>query len=154
MKSAECCHASRASSFRLAGLDHRPRGWGWRTRTSEFGDVGRGNQALTLKCCANRSPIILAETTGLRLQTERQCRHVDAGLLASSRILPRWRYRHCGASVMTARLPSQTERALKMSHRNTPHKTKLAPTKRTKKPAKVEKVASGSTRGGTKQETV
>jgi hypothetical protein len=56
--------------------------------------------------------------------------------------------------VVTARLPSQTERILKMSHRNTPHKTKLAPTKRTKKPAKVEKVASGSTRGGTKQETV
>ena len=41
-----------------------------------------------------------------------------------------------------------------MSHRNTPHKTKLAPTKRTKKSAKVEKIASGSTRGGTKQETV
>jgi hypothetical protein len=52
-------------------------------------------------------PIFCAETTGLRLQTERQCRHVDAGLLASSRIPPRWRYRHCGASVVTARVPSQ-----------------------------------------------
>ena len=41
-----------------------------------------------------------------------------------------------------------------MSHRNTPSKTKVAPAKRAKKSAKVEKVASGSTRGGTKQETV
>ena len=29
------------------------------------------------------------------------------GLWASSRILPRWRYRHCGASVVTAFMPSQ-----------------------------------------------
>ena len=41
-----------------------------------------------------------------------------------------------------------------MSHRNTPSKTKVAPAKRAKKSAKVEKVASGSIRGGTKQETV
>jgi hypothetical protein len=41
-----------------------------------------------------------------------------------------------------------------MSHRNTPSKTKVAPAKRAKKPAKLEKVASASTRGGTKQETV
>jgi hypothetical protein len=41
-----------------------------------------------------------------------------------------------------------------MSHRNTPGKTKIAPAKRAKKPAKNGKVASGSTRGGTKQETV
>ena len=41
-----------------------------------------------------------------------------------------------------------------MSHRNTPRKTKIAPAERAKKPAKLEKVASGSTRGGTKQETV
>ena len=41
-----------------------------------------------------------------------------------------------------------------MSHRNTPSKTKGAPAKRAKKPAKLEKGASGSTRGGTKQETV
>jgi hypothetical protein len=41
-----------------------------------------------------------------------------------------------------------------MSHRNTPSKMKVAPAKRAKKPAKSEKVASGSTRGGTKQETV
>src|SRR5947208_15763893 len=41
-----------------------------------------------------------------------------------------------------------------MSHRNTPSKTKIAPAKRAKKPAKNGKVASGSNRGGTKQETV
>jgi len=41
-----------------------------------------------------------------------------------------------------------------MSHRNTPSKTKVAPAKRAKKPAKFEKVPSASTRGGTKQETV
>ena len=41
-----------------------------------------------------------------------------------------------------------------MSHRNTPSKTKVAPAKRAKKPARSGKVASGSTRGGTKQETV
>jgi hypothetical protein len=41
-----------------------------------------------------------------------------------------------------------------MSHRNTSSHTKVAPAKRAKKPAKKGKVASGSTRGGTKQETV
>ena len=41
-----------------------------------------------------------------------------------------------------------------MSPRNIPSKTKVAPAKRAKKPAKNGKVASGSTRGGTKQETV
>src|SRR6516225_7736818 len=41
-----------------------------------------------------------------------------------------------------------------MSQRNRPSKMKVAPTKRSKKPAKSGKVASGSTRGGTKQETV
>ena len=41
-----------------------------------------------------------------------------------------------------------------MSPRNTPTKMKVAPAKRAKKPAKNGKVASGSTRGGTKQEKV
>jgi hypothetical protein len=41
-----------------------------------------------------------------------------------------------------------------MSHRNTPSKMKVAPTKRSKKPAKSGKVGSGSTRGGTKQAMV
>jgi hypothetical protein len=41
-----------------------------------------------------------------------------------------------------------------MSHRNTRSKTKGAPAKHAKKPVKNGKVASASTRGGTKQETV
>ena len=41
-----------------------------------------------------------------------------------------------------------------MSHRNIPSKTKAARAKHAKKPAKSGKVSSGSTRGGTKQETV
>src|SRR4030081_3931606 len=41
-----------------------------------------------------------------------------------------------------------------MSPHNTPSKTKVAPAKRAKKPAKNGKVASGSTGGGTKKETV
>jgi len=41
-----------------------------------------------------------------------------------------------------------------MSHRNTPSKPKVAPAKRANKSAKKGKVASGSTRRGTKQETV
>jgi Protein of unknown function (DUF3489) len=41
-----------------------------------------------------------------------------------------------------------------MSHRNILSKTKVAPTKRAKKPARSVKVASGSTRGETKQERV
>jgi uncharacterized protein DUF3489 len=52
--------------------------------------------------------------------------------------------------VVTARVPSQPK-DLKMSHRNIPSKTKVARAKHAKKPAKG---ASGSTRGGTKQETV
>ena len=44
-----------------------------------------------------------------------------------------------------------TERSRKMSHRNTPSKTKVAPAKRAK-PAKSGKAAAGS--GRTKQETV
>jgi hypothetical protein len=40
--------------------------------------------------CFNESlAILFAQTTGLRLQTERQCCRFDEGLLASSRILPR-----------------------------------------------------------------
>ena len=41
-----------------------------------------------------------------------------------------------------------------MSHRKTPDKTKLARTKRAHKPAKPGNIRSGSTRRGTKQETV
>jgi|SRR5215510_10456807 len=41
-----------------------------------------------------------------------------------------------------------------MSQRNTPSKTKAAPAKHTNKAANTGKAVSGSTRGGTKQETV
>ena len=41
-----------------------------------------------------------------------------------------------------------------MSHRNTSSHTKVAPAKRAKKPSRNGRVASDSTRGGTKQETV
>ena len=41
-----------------------------------------------------------------------------------------------------------------MSQRNTPSKTKVAPTRREKKPAKVGKAASGSSHRKTKQDTV
>jgi hypothetical protein len=41
-----------------------------------------------------------------------------------------------------------------MLHRNTPSKSKVAPAKRAKTPARQKKVASGSTRRGTKQEAV
>ena len=41
-----------------------------------------------------------------------------------------------------------------MSHRNTSSHTKVALAKRAKKPTRNGKVASGSTRGGTKQQTV
>src|SRR5690349_14134179 len=75
---------------------------------------------------------------------------VDLASFASPWIPPHWPFRHCGASVVTARVPSQPK-DLKMSHRNIPSKTKVARAKHAKKPAKG---ASGSTRGGTKQETV
>jgi hypothetical protein len=105
--------------------------------------------------CFNESlAILFAQTTGLRLQTERQCCRFDEGLLASSRILPRGRYRHCGASVVTARVPSQPKRISKMSHRKPVNKIKGSPPKRGKKPAKPGNVTSGLARGRTKQETV
>src|SRR5262249_19852497 len=77
---------------------------------------------------SHTSPILL-ETSGLRLQTERHCRHVDTGLLALSGSPPRWRYRHCGASVVTALVPLQPKGISKMSHRNTPNKSKVVPAK-------------------------
>jgi hypothetical protein len=41
-----------------------------------------------------------------------------------------------------------------MSHRNTPTRTKVASAKRAKKAPNPKRVASGSSLGGTKQETV
>jgi hypothetical protein len=59
---------------------------------------------------------------------------------------PLWGFGGDGARAVA------TERISKMSHRNT--RPEVAPAKRAKKPAKKAKVASGSTRAGTKQETV
>jgi hypothetical protein len=56
--------------------------------------------------------------------------------------------------VVTAPDAVVTERISKMSHRKTPKKTKLAPAKRAKKPAKPGSIASGSIRGKTKQEAI
>jgi hypothetical protein len=56
--------------------------------------------------------------------------------------------------VVTARVPSQPKKDLKMSRRNISSKTKVTSAKPAKKSAQVEKVASGSTRCRTKQETV
>jgi hypothetical protein len=87
---------------------------------------------------------------------ERHCRHAEirAGL-ALSGILPRWRWCHCGASVVTAPGAVATEKDPKMSHGKTPTKTEVARAKsRAKRPAKPGTIPSGSTRGGTKQEAV
>ena len=131
----------------------------WKTEVFELQNretLRSGEQAFTLKGCANRrASIFIAETTGLRLRTERQCRHVDAGLFGPSlrdpaplAIPPLWGFGGDGAFAVA------TERISKMSHRNTPSKTKVAPAKRAKKPANCGNAASGSTRDGTKQETV
>jgi hypothetical protein len=75
--------------------------------------------------------------------------------LAPSGILPRWRCRRCGATVVTAPGAVATEKDPQMSHGKTPRKTKCARAKsRAKRPAKPRTIPSGSTRGGTKQETV
>jgi uncharacterized protein DUF3489 len=70
-------------------------------------------------------------------------------------IPPRRLCRQCGASVVTALMPSQPQRDLKMSHSKTHTKTKLAHAKRRPKtPAKPGNTRSSSSRGGTKQEAV
>src|SRR5450631_3963636 len=74
---------------------------------------------------------------------------------APSGILPRWRCRHCGASVVTAPGAVATEKDPRMSHSNILTKTKFARAKSgAKRPAKPGNVPSGSTRGGTKQEAI
>src|ERR1019366_6419977 len=79
----------------------------------------------------------------------------DQGRLAPSGILPRWRCPHCGASVVTVPGAVATEKDPRMSHSNTPTKTKFARAKSgAKRPAKPGNVPSGSTRGGTKQEAI
>src|ERR1700730_9744836 len=77
----------------------------------------------------------------------------DKGRLAPSGILPRWRWCHCGASVVTAPGAVAPEKDPQMSHGKIPTKTKFARAKsRAKRPAKLG--TSGSTRSGTKQEAV
>jgi hypothetical protein len=74
VNSREC----RANSCRRDMPCRDRTGWlGW--QDSNFGirrRSGGANQALILRCRANRSPIFLAEATGLPLQTERQCRQL------------------------------------------------------------------------------
>jgi hypothetical protein len=75
--------------------------------------------------------------------------------LALSAILPRWRYCHSGASVVTAVEPSQPKRILNMPHSKTPTKTKPARAKGgAKGPAKLQNKPAASTHSGTKQEAV
>src|ERR1700687_5735231 len=50
----------------------------------------------------------------------------EKGRLAPSGILPRWRCRHCGASVVTAPGAVATEKAPPMSHGNIPTNTEIA----------------------------
>jgi hypothetical protein len=79
----------------------------------------------------------------------------DKGRLAPSGILPRWRCRHCGASVVTAPGAVATEKDPKMSEGKIPTKTKFARAKsRANRPAKPGNVPLGSIRGGTKQEAI
>jgi hypothetical protein len=84
-----------------------------------------GRTELTLRSCADTRSILPSETTGLPLQTECQCRHVDAGLLASSRIPPRWRYRHCGA--LSGRDPTTSRRGGEHRRTNRHHRREARP---------------------------
>ena len=58
------------------------------------------------------------ERTGLPLPVERQWCHADKGRLALLGILPRWRCRHCGASVVTALDAVPTERDQNVTRQN------------------------------------
>ena len=78
----------------------------------------------------------------------------DEGLLAPSGIPPRWRCRHCGASVVTAPVPSQPKGSQNVAQQNPHQDQDRAAPRRANKPAKPEETPSGSTRGGTKQEAV
>jgi hypothetical protein len=79
----------------------------------------------------------------------------DKGRLAPSGILPRWRCRHCGASVVTAPGAVPTERDPQMSLSKTPTNTKLARAKSgANRAAKPGNIPAASTRGETKQEAI
>jgi hypothetical protein len=69
--------------------------------------------------------------------------------LARSGILPRWRWCHCGASVVTAPGAVATEKDPQMSHNKIPRKTEVARAKsRAKRPAKPGPIPSGSSSKG------
>jgi Protein of unknown function (DUF3489) len=71
------------------------------------------------------------------------------------RILPRWRWCRCGASVVTAPGAVATEKDPQMSHSKIPPKTKFARAKsRANRPAKPGNTPLRSTRSGTKQDAV
>src|SRR5690242_16908458 len=69
--------------------------------------------------------VFVAERTGLPQRLERQCGRADKGCLALVGSPARWRRRHCGASVVTALMPS-LPKDLKMSHSKTSNQTKPA----------------------------
>jgi Protein of unknown function (DUF3489) len=86
---------------------------------------------------------------------ERQCRHADKGRLALSGFPPRWRCRHCGASVVTVPDAVATKKDPKMSHRKKPKNIKPTNTKsRSKRAVKPGNIPSPSSRSGTKQKAV
>jgi Protein of unknown function (DUF3489)/Lyase len=81
-----------------------------------------------------------------------QCRERP---LALSGILPRWRWCHCGASVVTAHGAVATKKDLNVSHSKTPTRIKSVRAKRgAKRPTKPQNKHVGSSRSGTKQEAV
>src|SRR5262249_54552132 len=94
-------------------------------------------------------------TYGLLRQRERHCPRVERRPLALSGILPRWRWCHCGASVVTVLYAVATEKDLHMLHNKPPTKAKIAHAKSgAKRPAKPERIRLVSARSGTKQEAV
>jgi hypothetical protein len=79
----------------------------------------------------------------------------DKGRLAPSGILPRRRWCHCGASVVTAPDAVATEKDPQMSLSKTPTNTKLARAKSgANRAAKPGNIPAASTRGETKQEAI
>src|SRR5437764_5873759 len=81
---------------------------GLELRSSEM--FGRDESSFNLRCCAAR---FLIETTGLPLQTERQCRRLMWPLLPHVGSPPRWRYRIVGLRWWWRRVCRRNRRDLK-----------------------------------------
>src|ERR1700730_13000045 len=114
------------SKQRLTGLP----GWNGKIRTFESRDAWQTLGRLALNF--HRRKEWTSAAIGASLSP---CR--DKGRLAPSGILPRWRWCHCGASVVAAPGAVATEKDPQMSHSKTPRKTKFARAKsRAKQPAK------------------